>query len=264
MAQPAILTLGDISFLQREIPDTINFGGKQMMAVHKNLGGFRTIDAMGPDPADIHWAGHFYTIAGIPGTAAERARAVDTLRQSGTEVTLTWGSFSYQVIVADFEAVYKHEWQISYRIVCKVVADNGVQPFNASNLAPSLNSVVNEDIAAIMALANSGAVIPSSATAALVGAQSTMASIVGAGTLDDLSLTQLQPIIAAFQNAYAAFGAGSGTPIGINLDAITGASTLDGVATFVTEANAVAAESDMETATAYLGRIIANLTDTGG
>jgi len=134
------LILGSIQFMDREIPDHINFGGKQMLAVHKNIGGSRVIDAMGPDPDDIKWAGKFYSFNG-PSEAASRARACDSLRQSGRQVWLTWGSFSYLVVVRHFEANYKHEWEIPYQIICTVVQDGPARSFQVS-----LDSAVQNDI----------------------------------------------------------------------------------------------------------------------
>ena len=67
------LLLGPIAFGGREVPDKINWGGKQMLAVHKNIGGTRVIDAMGPDPVDIKWAGHFYSNEFSPNGALPRA-----------------------------------------------------------------------------------------------------------------------------------------------------------------------------------------------
>lgn len=270
MAQPAVLTLGGISFLQREVPDTINFGGKQMMAVHRNLGGYRVIDAMGPDPSAISWSGHFFTIPSrISGTAAQRARAIDTLRQSGQQVTLTWGSFSYQVIVAQFSAIYKNEWEISYKITCNVVSDNGVQSYTP----PSLDQIVNEDVDSINAIADGSPAAPatdgsatltSAMTSALAAAVTAMTTAVGTGSLEDLTTTQLQPVVAAFQAAYTTIENSLVTATGIDLDASTGASVLDGISTLVNETTAVATESDQQLALAYLGRIIANLTDMTG
>lgn len=260
MAQQAVLTLGNIAFLQREVPDTINFGGRQMLSVHRNLGGSRIIDAMGPDPAPIHWSGHFLTVPGIVGTAAARARAVDQLRKSGAQVTLAWGSFSYQVVVSHFDAVYKNEWEISYKITCVVLQDNGVQSFTS----PTLDAVIANNIANVNVIASSGSSITTAMMSALSAAQTALTSAVGTGSLADLTSTQLQPVLAAFTNAANVFYAGSGTATGINLDAITGASTLDGINSLVAESNAIASESDVQAALGYINSTIAMLNNALG
>ena len=251
------LTLGSIQFTQREIPDTINFGGKQKLAIHRNIGGTRVIDAMGPDPAPIKWAGKFY------GTnAASRARSCDELRKAGMQVRLSWGSFSYQVVVSNFHAVYKHEWEIRYQIEVEVVTDG-----QATQFTPTLTQAVTNDLSSITAISSANPSIPAlpgsstitpAMTTALGTATSTMNTVVGSGSLDNLSLPQLQSIISAFQVAFAAFT--TIAPTGINLDAATGASTLDGITSFTNEAGLVAAESDVQLAQFYLGRIIGNLT----
>jgi hypothetical protein len=55
----ATVTIGGISLSEWEIPERINFGGKQQVTVHKLIGGNRVIDAMGPDPDDVRWSGRF-------------------------------------------------------------------------------------------------------------------------------------------------------------------------------------------------------------
>lgn len=127
--------LGSIQFTRREIPETIPWSGKQQVAVHKQLGGQRVIDAMGPDPRPIQWSGMFFGPS-----AATRARAVDALLQSGTQVNLSWGSFSYVVIVVDFHPIYRHEWEIRYSITCEVVTTGPVLS------APNLDQQTQADL----------------------------------------------------------------------------------------------------------------------
>lgn len=148
--------LGPIVLFGREVPDKIPFGGKQIIAVHQEIGGTRVIDAMGPAPMPISWSAHLYSHPQIGLYAADRARALDALRQSGAQVQLSWGSFSYLVVVQSFKAVYKNEWEIAYSITCCVVQDSIVAGIVAA-VAPTLAASINNDLTALNLLTGSTA-----------------------------------------------------------------------------------------------------------
>lgn len=140
---PGVL-LGNFQFQLREVPDIMPWGGRQMLAIHRQIGGTRVIDAMGPDPDPIRWSGLFYGSADV---VARRARAVDAIRQSGAEVVLTWGSFTYLVVVKSFNCKYKNEWEQRYTIECEVVSDGPVAIF-----APSLDEAIQSDLAILLTI----------------------------------------------------------------------------------------------------------------
>jgi hypothetical protein len=142
------LILGSIQFRDREVPDTINFGGKQILAIHKNIGGSRVIDAMGPDPDEIHWEGLLLTFPNSAYTADERARQIDAMRQSGAQQVLLWPGFAYTVVVAHFEGIYKNQWEIRYRISCAVVSD----AFTVQSVA-TLTQAITSDLSSIQSMA---------------------------------------------------------------------------------------------------------------
>jgi hypothetical protein len=100
------------------VADGIRFGGAQALVVHALPGGTRVIDAMGPDDADIIWSGY---LAG--GQAAERARALDAMRVAGAQLSLSWDTSSYSVVIASIDFDYANIWWIRYRISCRVVTD---------------------------------------------------------------------------------------------------------------------------------------------
>ena len=112
-----VLTLGPLLFTDFELPESINVGGKQMLVVHKLIGGDRSIQAMGRDDDDIRWSGRFR------GSAAEtRARLADFLRVQGQPLVLAWSSFRYLVMV-EFKADFRQQFEIPYSINCTVVSD---------------------------------------------------------------------------------------------------------------------------------------------
>jgi hypothetical protein len=130
------LTLGGVVFTGFEIPETINFGGEQKLAIHKLPGGGRVIDAMGPNDADIRWSGR------LRGPSSEqRGILLDFMRRRGRKILLAWGLHRFQVVIRSFEANYQSPHEIPYSIVCTVVLDEAqaIASF-AAGLAESLAS----------------------------------------------------------------------------------------------------------------------------
>lgn len=112
------LILGPILFQDFEVPERVNFGGGQRLAVHRLAGGARVVDTLGRDDAEISFTGIF-----SGPDASLRARAVDMLRALGTPQLLTWDVFAYTVVVREFHAEYRVANWILFRIVCTVLRD---------------------------------------------------------------------------------------------------------------------------------------------
>ena len=112
------LSLGPVAFQDFEIPPSIAFGGKQRVAVHYLSSGQRVMEALGPDDATISFAG---MLSGP--SASQRARDIDALRSLGQSLILAWDAFSYPVIIASFQAEYRNQWWIPYRISCTVLSN---------------------------------------------------------------------------------------------------------------------------------------------
>ena len=110
------LTLGGILFQDFEIPEQINFGGRQSLTTHRLPGGARVVDAMGRDDDDIRWSGRFRSAS-----AGRRARSLDFLRAAGKPVTLAWDAFRYTVVVSEFQADFRQAYEIPYAVSCHVV-----------------------------------------------------------------------------------------------------------------------------------------------
>ena len=117
------LTLGGIAFQDFEVPEAIRgLGGKQMLVVHKLIGGDRTIDAMGRDDTDITWSGRFRG-----SDAVSRAWAVDALRIAGSAVDLTFGAFALTVVIAEFVCdVERAGFEIPYSLTLVVQTDHSL------------------------------------------------------------------------------------------------------------------------------------------
>lgn len=248
--------LGPVTFTDREIPDVMPFGGKQSMAVHRNLGGKRMVDIMGPNPDPIKWQGLFFGP-----TASQRARLLDALKDTGAELRLSWGSFNFLVVIEHFNALYKHEWEVRYEISVIISQIAAITPY------PALEQIIKSDWVAAAAVPG----LPNSALQAIAAAQKLIDGIAATlpnGQLANASLSALAPAIAAAEGAYntvdGLMAATEANILGINLDAGSGASVLDGFNSFLAEASNAATASNLRVARSYLGRIVGNLTTLGG
>ena len=110
--------LGPIVLAGFEVPERIDFGGKQKLIVHTMPGGGRVVDAMGAEEAPIRWSGVF-----SGQNASERVRALEALRRMGSPLTLSWDAWRFRVIIHEFEATVTNANWMPYRIELCVVPD---------------------------------------------------------------------------------------------------------------------------------------------
>jgi hypothetical protein len=232
------LTLGGVVFQGFEVPETINAGGEQMLAVHKLPGGSRVIDAMGPDDADIKWRGRFR------GSSAEqRALTLDFLRRQGQQVLLNYSLRRYQVVINNFEADFEQSYEIPYSISCAVVLD---ETQAVAALAIGLIESLASDLVSALGLSS---VIPNSAI---------NSAVTGVGT----ALSNYQAGVPNTTNALAGVTAASEGPLISSLQSsITGAQSATSAATASTTAS-------LNTTPVVAGGspsvMAANLTSTAG
>lgn len=132
------ITLEDVTFVDLEIPESINFGGVQRTGKHQLPGGTRIIDSMTRDDDDIEWSGLFLG----PG-ATDKARYIDTYRQTGQQVTFSYYELQYTVVVKEFKPKLERYYQVSYSIKLEIVQDLAAPP----QLPPqqSVDDLVNAD-----------------------------------------------------------------------------------------------------------------------
>jgi hypothetical protein len=112
------LLVGPLLLQGFELPQSIQWGGAQRVAIHRLPGGRRVLDSMGRDDREIAWNGIF---TGDDG--ALRARLMDLMRAEGTILPLAWDTFFYSVVVSRFEASFERANWIPYRIACTVLRD---------------------------------------------------------------------------------------------------------------------------------------------
>jgi len=132
-----VLLLGSFLFADFEIPERIRglLSGKQMLAIKRQIGGARVIDAMGPDPADIAWSGRLQG-----GDLVARLGQLASLRDAGQAVTLVCDSVVLTVVIGDFNVDYERPYQGTYDI--RLV----VQPDDTPSSPASLDDLVGADM----------------------------------------------------------------------------------------------------------------------
>jgi len=143
-----MLQLGSFLFEFFEIPENIKgmLSGKQMLAVHKLIGGQRVIDAMGVDPADITWSGRFQG-----GDLVSRASQLSDLRDAGASLDLVCDVIVLTVVIAEFNVPYERPWQGTYDI--RLVVQPEASP---DEDADTLDDAVDSDMTSANQVAAGG------------------------------------------------------------------------------------------------------------
>jgi hypothetical protein len=136
--QDVFLTIGDVTFADFEIPQEINSGTDQLLAIHKQIGGQRFIDAMGVDPRPITWSGRFRGA-----DATTRANLLDQMVQQGLPVELTWYSYSRTVLVKSFDMKFMQFYEVPYTITVEILSNNDVSaPASPNTASDAINGQV--------------------------------------------------------------------------------------------------------------------------
>jgi hypothetical protein len=247
------LTLGGIAFSGFEIPEKINFGGRQNLVTHKLVGGKRIIDAMGRDDDDIAWAGRFRG-----SNAKIRAQALDGLRISGAPQTLGWDGFSYSVIIKEFKADYTQSYEIPYTVTCEVVQDN------RNPLASFLFSI---DAAIGEALNGLGAIASKLGLPNVTTAISSISSAASTITVEGASNNDVIGINGALDNAKSIVsGVLSNTDVQtLSGNAfVSGADPANAASTLTAQANSFLQSADLRNMNAKLGVMAKNISSRAG
>lgn len=254
------LTLGGVTFQQFELPERLRFGGRQMLAVHKFIGGQRVIDAMGPDDVDIAWSGTLYGAS-----ASSRIQQLDAMRIAGQQISLSWGAFSRSVVIHEFTVSYERAgFWCPYSITCVVVqAQNApVQQSLLGQLASDLGisdtitSIVQTAAPAIAtaqsALTQVQAVLP--AVGVLTGGSSAFVAVNSAvlGAQANLGIAQ-----ALGNTAMAAFA----TPSQPGVLNVAPGNPDAGIAAVTSALNGSALIAGASQALGYVNRMAANLAN---
>lgn len=145
---PAPVIIGDLVLQGHEVPGRISIGGSQAVTVHKLLGGGRIVDTLGADPGIIAWHGLF-----VGPEAAARARVLDVMREQGFPRVLSFGDYTFTIVIIQFVYDYKDRGAlISYRLRAEIVPDAG-ESLEASS---SLSAALTDDLQVAIALLQTG------------------------------------------------------------------------------------------------------------
>jgi hypothetical protein len=208
MKPDTVVQLGDFAFADTEVPERIPFGGRQALVVHELVGGQRRVDAMGAQERPLRWSGTFRGA-----NASLRARYLDGLRVAGIPLTLTWGEYSYYVLIEDFEPVYERFYMVPYTIELCVVQNN-TNPVTTI-AAPTVDDAVASDMTSANSLvASLGIPSLTSAFGTLQSAVAKVNTFVGAARSVVNSvlqpINQLRTQITALQTQFSAVIAAKG------------------------------------------------------
>lgn len=128
----APVVIGNLVLQGHEVPGEIAIGGAQSLSIHKLPGGGRIVDAMGSDDGTIAWHGVF-----VGPDAAQRARVLDIMRQQGAPLALSFGDYTFSVIISHYEYEYASRGSIiRYRVKSEVLSQ--ALPLNSDTEDPSI------------------------------------------------------------------------------------------------------------------------------
>ena len=195
-----VLTLGDVTFLENEIPEYIAVRTEHRAAIHRLVGGARVVDMLGADHAPVSWSGWF-----VGSTALDRALTLKSMHDDGLPLTLSWSEFLYKVVITEFEADFQREYQIPYRIACTVVQD--FLNDDGGGAVPSVDDLITSDAATATTLSSSFPTLaaPMATLNTAISAVSSFATAAKStlnGVLQPLNVmrSQVQVLIASTEN----------------------------------------------------------------
>jgi hypothetical protein len=239
-----VLVLGPVAFQDFEVPSGINFGGRQLLAVHRLTDGRRVVDCIGADESEISFSGAF---SGADATL--RARMLNSLRVAGGELNLTWDVFFYTVVLSRLDADYQNPVWIPYRISCTVVRDEAVAAIAS---ATALSSSILADLGFASDQCDTLGIDFTSVQNSLSDPEATiLGSAAYAAAQSGISLTQLaiNTQIGSAETALQTSISSNPSSVGSLIDAI------------MTSTRVAQQLADLTTASAYLGRAARNLSN---
>lgn len=248
MADTAVI-LGGVTFTGFEIPEKINFGGRQQVAVHRLIGGSRVVDAMGPDPEPVKWQGQFRGP-----NALARAQALDEIRRAGAVVELTWFDIFRAVVVTDFHADTERFYEVPYSITCEVIDDG--QGAGLGAITGGLDALVAADLASATTAASSGS---AAASAAVASAQASIDAVDGLAGASSSTLAGVSASVSSASATLAGIVSVAEAQIGVGAGSASSTFAPDMAAWLTGQLAVVQSESVALDTKAYVDRVAVNL-----
>lgn len=179
-------------FLDFELPERITIPGRQKTVIHQMIGGKRLIDVLGVEYDAFTWSGIF-----TGNTTTARVKALEKLRDSGEPLTLTLDTYSFDVVITDFNPVFEFVYRQPYTISLAVLQRND-DPLLVDSLTGALNSLISSDIGTSLGLAD--IINVQDITDAVTTVQSAVNAVSDFATATVSTIhTVVSPIIAAQQ-----------------------------------------------------------------
>ena len=173
------LVLGPVVFRGFEVPQRIQFGGRQRLVTHRLAGGGRVVDVMGDEDAPVSWCGVF-----SGPDAADRVRLLERLRRAGAVLPLAWEAWRYTVVLEAFEAEGANPAWIPYRLrACVVASGDMVVPVEAGfvfEVAEAVALGAGSGVGLDARIDGAGSAMASGNVAASIAAAGTLARLVTA------------------------------------------------------------------------------------
>lgn len=251
LAGGGVVTLGPFTFNDTEVPQKMPYGGQQILAVQKMIGGARQVNTLGVDKHDIQWTGTMRSA-----DRAERAATLAQMMASGKTFPLTWGHEYLEVVIRSFQPVTE-AFFLTYTIVCCVVP-----PQKAAAKKPDLLTRVADDAMKAVGLSPSDLPAIGSALGQVQDAVSAVSSLVPGSSVFGKMLNATgaaQSLLTGVQSA------ANGSLLGVINAAATGAGLLgssDATGIINQMGGIVQAAGDLGAATqtlGYVNRISKNL-----
>ncbi|SDR37691.1 hypothetical protein SAMN05443245_5254 [Paraburkholderia fungorum] len=250
------LILGDFTFQDMEIPESIGFGGDQRLSIKKLVGGVRVIDAMGGDARPLEWSGVFFpTQSGQ--SALDRAEAVQSMLLTAQPITLSWDRLQFSVFIRTFEPDYRFA-RIPYKIVCEVLQDLTLP--NDIAAGPNADDLINGDLNSANTLTSATG---DSTLSGLMSSVSTAVSNVK--TFVGASLSTVASVLGPIHQAVSYVTSSIGTvdnilaSVGVPAGVLPSVSVLQNVGVFSSIVNATTLQVQYSQIGALLGRMQTNL-----
>jgi hypothetical protein len=239
---PGGVRIGDITLAGVEIPEKLEWGGKQHLAKFVQPGGVVNLFPLGISYHPISWRGYF-----SGADALTRSRSLYSMMVNASVVKMSWNDRMYSVIVSRYTASDTQPNWIPYQITVEILRDEtlfGYKPkpsllsqitgdiSSALGITPATMATVQSALSQAQVVAQAvGAVIPgSSAALALTGALNGAQGVVSG--LTSVANGNIGGLISAASGLSAAFPPGNAASGATNVNtALSAASSLAVLAT---------------------------------
>jgi hypothetical protein len=249
-----IMSLGGFTFSGWGVPERVNGGGRQRVAIHRLIGGARVIDAMGWDADQLRFGGRMRGAA-----ASVSVRLLETLARVGVPVVFSYWTNRYQVIVSRFSWQFERYYEIGYDLTLEVLADLTQDAWQAAT--SSLDDLFNADLALVTSVGSTLVALGSG----LTNISATQSEV---GPLQNAAPVAVIPLTAAVETASASLRSAQASldaalPAGAPGQVVPGGDPAELVVALLAQAADCQQLAATVQAAAILERMQTNLTTVG-